>query len=346
MFCGTIPPMRAVFFAVLVLLAAGALLYVWYVFGIAHIEPQAPPIVTNEGERNGVAIETWQQKAPMATRRTEVAAAAVDGKAYVVGGLNGFAQTLDTEEVYDPETDAWTQATPLPVPLHHAMAAVFGGDLYVFGGFTNITFTPTSAAWKLDIKEGEWHTLGLLPEARAAGVAVVHGGFIYIVGGVTFQGITAGAVRYDSAQQKFEAIQPMTDAREHLAGAVAGDKIFVVGGRRGGLSGNRATLEIYDTVKQEWTIGPNMPTARGGIAAAVYNGKLHVFGGEKTTGTFAQHEVFDPQRNRWEEALAMPTARHGLAAVTLGDGIFAIGGGKRPGLSVSAANEQYRVLMP
>ncbi|OHA47904.1 MAG: hypothetical protein A2806_02470 [Candidatus Terrybacteria bacterium RIFCSPHIGHO2_01_FULL_48_17] len=299
-------------------------------------------MITQETQHNGSVVEVWQSKASLPTARTEVAAATLGGTIYVVGGLSGYAQTLDTVEAYNPKTNQWTKAPSLPVPVHHTMAVAYEGALYVFGGFTNITFTPTAEVWKFELSKGKWETLGFMPDPKAAGAAVAHDGFIYIIGGVTSQGISPDMLRYDISENKFEPLEQMSDAREHLAAGVIANQIIVVGGRRGGLSGNRGTVEIYDISLREWTIGPKMPTARGGIAAAVLDGKLHVFGGEEVTGTFNIHEVFDPSSGTWQQALAMPTARHGLAAAVLDGAIFVVGGGRRPGLSVSSVNEQYR----
>ncbi|MDH5741214.1 MAG: kelch motif-containing protein, partial [Nitrospira sp.] len=69
---------------------------------------------------------SWRTAAPAPTKRTEVAAATLDGKIYVVGGFENpslgnmmnFAITPSVE-VYDPATDRWTSKAPLPVGLHH-----------------------------------------------------------------------------------------------------------------------------------------------------------------------------------------------------------------------------------
>ena len=47
----------------------------------------------------------WQQRAPVPTPRTEVAAAVLDGRIYVAGGFAADGSTLATVEVYEPEHD-------------------------------------------------------------------------------------------------------------------------------------------------------------------------------------------------------------------------------------------------
>ena len=82
----------------------------------------------------------------------------------------------------------------------------------------------------------------------------------------------------------------MPTPREHLAAAVIGDRIFVVGGRA---PGNFATLEAYSPATNTWQRLADMPTARGGLGAAASGGKLYVFGGE-APGVFPHTEEYDP----------------------------------------------------
>src|SRR5207253_2843974 len=56
---------------------------------------------------------TWTALAPMPTARQEVAAAALDGRIFVIGGLGAGAEPVATVEVYDPGTDRWEARAPL-----------------------------------------------------------------------------------------------------------------------------------------------------------------------------------------------------------------------------------------
>src|SRR2546425_7410798 len=77
---------------------------------------------------------TWTPLAPMPTARQEVAAAALEGRIFVIGGFGANAEAVATVEVYDPVTDRWEVRMPLPAPTHHLAAAVVGGRLFVAGG--------------------------------------------------------------------------------------------------------------------------------------------------------------------------------------------------------------------
>jgi len=70
----------------------------------------------------------------MPTARDNVAAAAWEGKLYVLGGRSGTLR-LNTVEVYDPQAieleDKWKELAPMPTAVSHAGAAavnVIGGQ--------------------------------------------------------------------------------------------------------------------------------------------------------------------------------------------------------------------------
>src|SRR3989442_15359617 len=79
---------------------------------------------------------TWTPLAPMPTARQEVAAAALDGRIFVIGGFGANFEPVATVEVYDPATDRWEVRMPLPAPTHHLAAAAVGGRLFVAGGYS------------------------------------------------------------------------------------------------------------------------------------------------------------------------------------------------------------------
>src|SRR2546427_10247113 len=74
----------------------------------------------------------WELRAPMPSARTEVAAAELGGKIYVMGG---YEKNGDLLEEYDPAKDSWRRRASLPRPLHHVGTASVGGKIYVIGGY-------------------------------------------------------------------------------------------------------------------------------------------------------------------------------------------------------------------
>src|SRR5687768_7675152 len=77
-----------------------------------------------------MAQGTWTTKAPMPTPRLGLAAAAIDGIIYAVGGDNYSCGTYSTVEAYDTATNTWTTQAPMPTPRHTLALVQVGGILY------------------------------------------------------------------------------------------------------------------------------------------------------------------------------------------------------------------------
>ena len=58
----------------------------------------------------------------MPTARSELAAAALDGRIYAAGGIAQWGTTA-AFEAYDPAMDRWEELPPLPEAVHHLAAA-------------------------------------------------------------------------------------------------------------------------------------------------------------------------------------------------------------------------------
>jgi hypothetical protein len=277
----------------------------------------------------------WRTLAPAPSQRTEVAAAAVGGRIWVLGGYAPDGATLATVEVYDTATDTWARGPDLPVAVNHAMAATLDGVLHIAGG--NDGDGPSAQVARL---EGDrWRTLAPLPEGRSAGGLVALEGRLYLVGGVVEGGLAADTQVYDPAADRWSPAPGLPTPREHLGAAATGGRVYVVGGRVGGLGGNLAAAEAFDPASGRWSAVAALPTARGGLAAtATAGGQVVAVGGE-AAATFPEAEALDVASGRWRSLPPLPTPRHGLGVVAVGDVVYVLAGGPRPGLHTSSANE-------
>ena len=292
----------------------------------APLQPVAP------SEGGGAA---WRRLAPLPSERTEVAAAAVGRRIWVLGGYAPDGATLATAEVYDTATDTWSQGPDLPAAVNHAMAATLDGVLYVAGG--NDGRGPSDQVARLD--GGRWRRLAPLPQGRQAGGLVALDGRLYLVGGVVDGGLASDTQVYDPAADRWSPAPGLPTPREHLGAAATGGRVYVVGGRRGGIGNNLAAAEAFDPAAGRWTAVAPMPTARGGLAAtATAGGKVVAVGGE-AAATFPEAEALDTGSGRWRSLPPLPTPRHGLGVVAVGEVVYVLAGGPRPGLHTSAANE-------
>src|SRR5215207_854765 len=292
----------------------------------------ATPATTAASPADGPA---WRTLAAAPSQRTEVAAAAVGRRIWVLGGYAPDGATLATVEVYDTAADRWDRGPDLPVAVNHAMAATPGGVPYIPGG--NDGDGPSAQVARLD--GDRWRTLAPLPQGRSAGGLVALDGRLYLVGGVIEGGLAADTLVYDPAADRWSPAPGLPTPREHLGAAATDGKVYVVGGRVGGLGGNLATAEAFDPASGRWSAVAELPTARGGLAAtATAGGQVVAVGGEAAT-TFPQAEALDVASGRWRSLPPLPTPRHRLGVVAVGDTVYVLAGGPRPGLHTSAVNE-------
>lgn len=304
------------------------------------------------GEGLSPEAGSWTTLAPAPTKRTEVAAAALGGKIYVVGGFNepslGNLTKLAVSnalEEYDPATNRWATRAPLPKGLHHAAAATVGSRLYVIGGFTASLFSlwqPVASVYLYQPDTDAWVERAPMPTPRGALAVTEYEGKLFAIGGYDQGGNSAALEVYDPGSNTWSAKSPLPTSRDHLAAAAVGRRVYAIGGRLNrDYSRNLVVTEAYDPAADRWTRVADLPTPRSGITAGVIRGKIYVLGGEAPEGTFRTNEAYSPDSDRWETRAPMPTGRHGLGSAVVNDRLYVISGGPTPGGSFSNVNELY-----
>ena len=127
-----------------------------YVVGGEIGDDEDGAVITDRVDMYDPAADSWQQMAAMPTARNSHAAAVVDGKIYVSGGLSRRAEYLDALEAYDPVADTWTTLASLSEARAFHTSAVINGKLYVFGGWAGVygsrmdlveVYIPASNSW-------------------------------------------------------------------------------------------------------------------------------------------------------------------------------------------------------
>jgi len=290
----------------------------------------------------------WSTLTPLGTARQEVAVAELDGKIYVIGGINSTPAFLSSVEIYDPDTDSFSAGPALPFLLHHTTANAVGGKLYVIGGWSDFFATPRDIVLELDPQVGNWVARASMPTARGSPAAAVLDGKIYVAGGWPTSRSKDFAV-YDPAADSWQTLSDLPSGRNHLAVAAADGRIFAVGGRtdlNAGV-GNVATVDAFDPVAGTWSSVAALPRARGGLAAVGFDRFVFAFGGEgnaaSTNGTFEDADVYDAASNAWSTLEPMPTPRHGIGAAIFNGRINIPGGGPVENFSVSDVHEALNV---
>jgi N-acetylneuraminic acid mutarotase len=115
-------------------------------------------------------------------------------------------------------------------------------------------------------------------------------------------------------------------ARIEMAGAMAADKIYIIGGYT---DESTDIVEAYDSLQDEWSVLASLPEKLDHLAAATYNDKIYVVGGFKENGSPSSRLfIYDISSDEWKEGSEMPTPRGALTAEFVDGILYAIGGDK------------------
>jgi hypothetical protein len=293
-----------------------------------------PPSATSAAEPGP---DAWVAGVPAPIALTEVAATAHRGEIWVAGGLDADGHASDRVLVFDPVSQAWSEGPRVPEPIHHAALVSDGTGLFLLGGYAGDGFDrPTDLVRMLRRPADPWLDHSRMPEPRAAGGAAWDGQRLVYGGGVGPSGATATVFVDESGA--WTVVGRLSEAREHLAATSDGvGSTFFLGGRLGGLEGNRAAVDALTEVGVRRR--GELPTPRGGVAAFWWPSLgACLAGGESPTGTNAEVECIHPSGGtRALPDLGAP--RHGLGAAVVEGRAYVVLGGPQPGLFVSDAVE-------
>ena len=241
----------------------------------------------------------WEQVTELPISRFGNAAAAVDGKIYIIGGydrhknLGGRARALSIVDVYDTQTNTWHTVANMPTPRVAVQTAVFSNEIYVFGGYDRKGFRGTRRNKKI-------------------------------------------VEMYDTQTDTWVKKQDMPRFRIHFATAVVDGKIYVIGGKIVDNPFNAKStnlVEVYDPLTNTWEKRADMPTARALTDAVVVDDKVYVLGGQKTwvaldvPGLFVRSiEEYNPKTDKWQQLPEMSIFKGEFSTVALDNEIYTLGG--------------------
>lgn len=151
----------------------------------------------------------------------------------------------------------------------------------------------------------------------------------------------SGAPVDQTAPGTWLVLAPMPTARQEVAVAALGGRVYVIGGFGPGAEPSDL-VEMYDPATNRWAARAKFPVALHHAAAAVVGDRLFVvggYGGGRVRWTpLATLYEYDPMRDAWTPRAEMPTARGALGAAALGGTLHAVGGSAD---RVTGAHEVY-----
>lgn len=287
----------------------------------------------------------WDTRAAFPVEATEVSAASLNGKMYVVCGItpSGSRNSL---YAYDPVRDTWEERAPAPISGgggDHCNFAAANGRLYLLGALRFGSSFVDGDTHEYDPVADRWRTVARMPTPRGAGGVAVIGARIYVIGGAGGSGSEVEA--FDTATQQWSRLAGMPTPRDHLTAQAVDGKIYALAGRNN--RGLVANTEEFDLSRNSWRQRAPIPTPRGGVASGLTGGgtRILVLGGEGPSGTpertYRQNEEYDPAADFWRPLPDLPTPRHGLQGATIDGRVFLASGGPREGATYSNVHEVY-----
>ena len=212
----------------------------------------------------------WISGTSMPTHRTTLDCVLINGKIYVIGGLQIIGGVIDynglkTLEVYDLSTETWSTLPDMPTKRWGLSAVAFDGKIFVVGGRTNVQGQAYSSVEVYDSQYSIWTTI---------------------------------------------TTSSMPTARYQLVVCLLNDKIYAIDGwRSSSLGPIYDTVEVYNPITDVWTTETSMPVARARFDGYALNGKIYVYGGSHTThpniGTSDIYE-FAPSPVSVEDYFSLP----------------------------------------
>jgi N-acetylneuraminic acid mutarotase len=163
----------------------------------------------------------WSRKASLPVPRTNLAAVALGGKIYALGGLDPNHATKSVF-VYDPRSNRWSPGPPLPVKLHALSAVVVRGQIWVIGG-QNLTGHATNRVWIYSPRTRRWSSGLRMPYPMETAGAAVAGNEIHIV-------LEKRYLIYDAQSRSWSTGPGLETPRHALAVYAIKGTLYAIGG--------------------------------------------------------------------------------------------------------------------
>lgn len=222
----------------------------------------------------------WRSLPSLPVTVDHAAAAAAQGRVYIVGGYGTDRRPLMTAFVL--ERNRWRRLASLPEPRAAAAAAVAGGRLYVVGGVVE-RGALARVALVLDLPTGRW-SRAPGPAAREHLAAAAAGGRVYAVGGRSagYDTNTRAFEVYNPATRRWSPLPRLPEARGGTGAAVVAGRLVSIGGEAP--SGTIASVYAFELSARRWRRLANLPTPRHGLGVVAHRNRVYAVAGGPQPG--------------------------------------------------------------
>ncbi len=225
----------------------------------------------------------------------------------------------------------WAPLPYLPDPRSDLGVAIADGRLVAVGGVSKGQVLKSVSVF--DLMTRTWAGLPDMSTPRHGMAIAAVEKSVYAIGGSTAVGDGQVVATAEVLKLPARRIQPAAQwrslpdaptARLMMAWAVVGDKIWIMGGLRNGVS--LQTVESYQPSTGAWEPGPPLPIPLHHAAAATYRGEVVVLGGATDNIADGSNKVFALRGGNWVELPSLNHARATPAAAVAGDKLVIVGG--------------------
>lgn len=274
--------------------------------------------------------------------REECSFAQAGGKFYLMGG-RGLAEVQE----FNPATRAWKNLAKPPVEMNHFQALSLHGLVYVIGAMHGAYphEAPIAEIYIYDPLTDNWIKGMTIPTVRwrgSCGVAT-HAGKIYVALGIR-DGHSSGWAplldEYDPATGAWTPLPDAPRARDHFQTAIAGGKLYALGGRRSNWKVDNVVnifaelekVDVYDIAAGTWStlpVGSNHPLPRSGSVNTALGDDIIVAGGGSNSNGILAHKqthALNTVTGQWRALDSLNTGRQVLGGVLNNGGIYLASG--------------------
>ncbi|KAM6981929.1 kelch-like protein 10 [Tautogolabrus adspersus] len=231
---------------------------------------------------------TWQEVAPMHTRRCYVSVTVLDGCIYAIGGYDGH-ERLETAERYEPSTNQWTLIASMHDQRSDASCTTLNGKVYVCGGFNGSECL--SSAEYYNPETDQWTVIATMGNRRSGIGVTAYANHVFAVGG--FNGTTRldTAEAYNPLTNTWHALPSMLNPRSNFGIEVIDDLIFVAGGFNGFTT--TCDVESYDFEMGQWSNVCDMEISCSALSCCVVHGlsNMEDYAAPRPSPQFSDEEI-------------------------------------------------------
>jgi hypothetical protein len=250
---------------------------------------------------------------------------------YIMGGVNGrlVYDFVDRAKLSDDGAVGAIETLPqnLPSQVGGATAAMLHDLIVVAGGNEpyGITDHSSFARVNADGSLSAFSQNGGVGHPRMHPGSVVHGDFVYVMGGFRDPDVWDDVVKAqwypNSTLSPWNAGGTLQGKRSHMAVTAVGDYVYLTGGLEQSADINPPELKSAfrghfdaDGNLGEWVAMPDLPTPLATHSSAFYGGYLYVMGGindvpAQVKQVWRSAIGADHALGAWEEVASLPVAR-------------------------------------